>query len=122
MNDTKEIFNLINKSQSICIAGHKAPDGDCIGSVMALYETLKTLNKDLTVCIDGAIPYNYKAFVDEEIIAKEYNDKKFDLLFILDCSDAERLGKFKNVFENAKKNNMHRPSQNKSKICRYKYN
>lgn len=103
MNDVKEIFNLINNSQNICIAGHKAPDGDCIGSVMALYEFLKPLNKELTVCIDGTIPFNYKTFVDEEIIAKEYDDKEYDLLFILDCSDAERLGKFKGVFNNAKK-------------------
>ncbi len=102
MNDIKEVFNLINNSKSICIAGHKSPDGDCIGSVMALYEILKPLNKDLTVCIDGDIPFNYKAFVDEEIITKECNNK-FDLLFILDCSDADRLGRFKEVFENAEK-------------------
>lgn len=103
MNDVKEVFNLINNSQNICIAGHKAPDGDCIGSVMALYEFLKPLNKNLTVCIDGNIPFNYKPFVEENVIAKEYDNREFDLLFILDCSDAERLGKFKDVFRNAKK-------------------
>lgn len=103
MNDVKEVFNLINNSQNICIAGHKAPDGDCIGSVMALYEFFKPLNKNLTVCIDGNIPFNYKPFVKEDVIAKEYDNREFDLLFILDCSDAERLGKFKDVFQNAKK-------------------
>lgn len=103
MNDVKEVFNLINNSKNICIAGHKAPDGDCIGSVMALYEFLKPLNKELTVCIDGTIPFNYKTFVNEEIIAKEYSNNEFDLLFVLDCSDKERLGKFKEVFDNAKK-------------------
>lgn len=103
MNDVKEIFNLINNSKNICIAGHKAPDGDCIGSVMALYEFLKPLNKNLTVCIDGIIPFNYKSFVPDDVIAQDYDNKEFDLLFILDCSDAERLGKFKYVFNNAKK-------------------
>ena len=103
MNDVKEVFNLINSSQNICIAGHKAPDGDCIGSVMALYEFLKPFNKNLTVCIDGIIPFNYKTFVDEDVIAKEYDNNEFDLLFVLDCSDAERLGKFKDVLKNAKK-------------------
>lgn len=103
MNDVKEVFNLINSSQNICIAGHKAPDGDCIGSVMALYEFLKPFNKNLTVCIDGIIPFNYKTFVDEDVIAKEYDNNEFDLLFLLDCSDAERLGKFKDVLKNAKK-------------------
>ena len=103
MNDVNEIFNLIDNSYKICIAGHKTPDGDCIGSVMALYDTLKPLNKDLTVCIDGAIPFNYKAFLDENIIAKEYDNEEFDLLFILDSSDEKRLGKFENILNNAKK-------------------
>jgi phosphoesterase RecJ-like protein len=103
MNDVKEVFNLINSSNNICIAGHKAPDGDCIGSVMALYHFLKPLNKELTVCIDGLIPFNYKPFVDEEIIAKELPNNEFDLLIVLDCSDAERLGKFRGAFELAKK-------------------
>lgn len=103
MNDVKEVFSLINNSTNICIAGHKAPDGDCIGSVMALYELLKPLNKNLTVYIDGIIPFNYKPFVDENVIKKEYNNKEFDVLVILDCSDSERLGKFKDVFLNAKK-------------------
>ena len=86
-NDVKEVFNLINISQNICIAGHKAPDGDCIGSVMALYEFLKPCNKNLTICIDGTIPFNLRPFVRQGIIADEYDNKEFDLLFILDCSD-----------------------------------
>ena len=51
MNDVNEIFNLINNSYKICITGHKSPDGDCIGSVMALYHFLKPFKKDLTVFI-----------------------------------------------------------------------
>lgn len=103
MNDVKEVFNLINNSKNICIAGHKAPDGDCIGSVMALYESLKTFKKELTICIDGSIPYNYKSLVNESLIAKDVENSEFDLLIVLDCSDAERLGKFNDIFKKAKK-------------------
>ena len=102
MNDREKVFNLINNSQNICIAGHKAPDGDCIGSVMALYHFLRPLGKELTLLIDGTIPYNYKQFADEEAIAKTYDNKRFDLLFVLDCSDVERLGKFQDVLQYAK--------------------
>lgn len=96
-----EMFNIIDKCEKICIAGHKAPDGDCIGSVMALYEILKPY-KNLTVCIDGNIPYNYKEFIDESILMTEYNKEKYDVLITLDCSDVQRLGKFSDVFYNAK--------------------
>lgn len=101
MNNVKEIFELINNSNKICISGHKAPDGDCIGSVMALYSFLKPFNKDVTVLLDGTIPFNYKEFVDENIISKAYNGEKFDLLFVLDSSDEKRLGKFEDVLNNS---------------------
>ncbi len=104
-NKVKEIFEIINNSDNICITGHKAPDGDCIGSVMALYEFLKPLNKNVTVYIDGLIPFNYKTFVKDGVIMKEkeYDNIVYDVLFILDCSDAERLGKFKDIINHAKK-------------------
>ena len=97
------MFDIVDHSKDICIVGHKSPDGDCIGSVMALYEFLKPMNKDLTVCIDGSIPFNLKPFVDEKIIAENYDGKKFGVLFLLDCSDAGRLGKFRDVLNNAEK-------------------
>lgn len=103
LNNVNEIFDIIDKSNNICIAGHKAPDGDCIGSVMALYEFLKPMNKNLSVCLDGAIPYNYKSFVDEEVLSKGYDGSNYDVVIILDCSDKERLGKFSDILNNAKK-------------------
>ena len=103
LNDVQELFEIIEKSNDICIVGHKAPDGDCIGSVMALHAFLKPMNKNLTVCIDGSIPYNYKAFVDESILLDDYDGKKFDVVIILDCSDSQRLGKFSEVLNNTKK-------------------
>lgn len=103
MNDVKEIFSLIDKSYKICIAGHKAPDGDCIGSVMALYHFLKPLNKKVTIMIDGKIPFNYASFVDESILEKSYDNEEFDLLFVLDSSDRKRLGIFEGVLKNAKR-------------------
>jgi len=103
MNDVKEIFEIINNSDNICITGHKAPDGDCIGSAMALYEFLKPLNKNVAVYIDGSIPFNYKPFEKEGLIMKEYDNTEYDVLFILDCSDADRLGKFKDIINHAKK-------------------
>ena len=100
LNSINEMFSIIDKSCNICIAGHKAPDGDCIGSVMTLYEILKP-NKNLTVCIDGSIPYNYKEFIDESILLSEYEGSKFDAVITVDCSDAQRLGKFSDILNNA---------------------
>lgn len=103
----EKIFEIIENPQNICVAGHKAPDGDCIGSVMALYEFLKVLNKDVTICIEGDIPYNYKYFVDDVDIKSsvdEIHDKinDFDVLFVLDCGDEKRLGEFQYLLNKTK--------------------
>lgn len=102
-NDVKKIFDIIDKSDNICIAGHKAPDGDCIGSVMTLYEFLKPMQKNVTVCLDGSIPYNYKTFLDEGVLSQAYDGSKYDVVVVFDCSDTDRLGKFRNILDNTKK-------------------
>lgn len=103
-NNIKEFFNEVNNSDKICVIGHIAPDGDCIGSVMALYEFLKTeYDKDVCFGFDGKIPYNFKSYIDEKLILADFDDKKFDLLIVLDCGDEERLGKYKSLIPNSKK-------------------
>ena len=103
-NNIKEFYNIIDSSYKICIIGHVAPDGDCIGSVMALYEFLiSSCNKEVFIGFDGKIPYNYKNYVNEDLILSDFEDKKFDLTVVLDCSDQGRLGKYECVIPNSKK-------------------
>ena len=41
---TKEIFNnSIREAGSICILGHVSPDGDCIGSTLAVYNYIRNM-------------------------------------------------------------------------------
>lgn len=103
-NNIEQLFDIIEKSKEICIIGHIAPDGDCIGSVMALYEFLKeNYKKEVYVGFDGKIPYNLEKYVDNNLILSNYENKKFDLTVVLDCSDKERLGKYKCVISNSSK-------------------
>lgn len=103
-SSVKELFNDIEKSDKICIIGHVAPDGDCIGSVMALYEFLNSeYNKEISFGFDGKIPYNFKDYVDDDLILSDFEDKKFDLLIVLDCGDDGRLGKYKCLISNSNK-------------------
>ncbi len=103
-NNISEFFYAIDNSDKICVIGHVAPDGDCIGSVMALYEFLNaTYDKEVYVGFDGKIPYNFKKYIDENLILSNFENEKFDLTVVLDCSDKERLGKYECVIANSKK-------------------
>ena len=41
MTEVKNIINWIGDAKTVGISGHVRPDGDCIGSCLALYTYLK---------------------------------------------------------------------------------
>ena len=57
-----QIKKLVESASKIVITSHKSPDGDSIGSSVALYLTLKALGKDVTICHPDPFP-NYLAWV-----------------------------------------------------------
>ncbi len=99
-----ELFEYIKNADKICLVGHISPDGDCIGSVMALYDYVKNnLKKDVCVAFDGDIPFNYTYYLSNAIEFSGSNTEEFDLTIVLDCGDDDRLGINKCVVLNAKK-------------------
>lgn len=90
----------IEKSKSIVILTHDIPDGDAVGSSLALYLGLKQLGKNA----DVVIPKYSKTFTSLpgiEEIKKEGKKENYDLAIALDCGDVKRLNGFANYFEDA---------------------
>ena len=94
------IIEEIDKAESIVILTHEMPDGDAIGSSLALYNGLKQIGKDADVIIPeysnvfGFLPNSCE-------IKKEGKQDKYDLAIALDCGDIKRLNGFANYFEDA---------------------
>lgn len=101
-NKILQFHKTILESKKICLLSHKNPDGDSLGSIFAIHEYLKSLNKNVDIFIDGKIPYNYKFIIPENTINYTYNDTDYDTTIILDCGDIQRLGKFKNILNKSK--------------------
>jgi len=100
MNIQKKIVNQILKSNNIVITSHKSPDGDSIGSSMALFQFCKKLGKNVLVCHPDPAP-KFLLWVDDvsEILNFEEDKEelknqinKADLIFSLDYNDPSRLG------------------------------
>ena len=91
--------------RTVGIAGHVRPDGDCVGSTLALYNYIKNYYPTLEVTLFlEPIPNIFK-FLNrsEEIVNTPDTDvSQFDLFFALDCGDTGRLGSFAGFFLNAK--------------------
>jgi bifunctional oligoribonuclease and PAP phosphatase NrnA len=89
MNDIK---NKIMESDRIAITFHVSPDGDSLGSSLALYAALKKLNKDVKIICSDDIPDVYKFLPGIENISKENKlSDGFDLVIVLDCGNKERI-------------------------------
>ncbi len=88
-----EIIKLIKESTNIVILSHISPDGDSIGSSLALFNALAKYDKKATFILDDEIPYVYKFLKGANKVEKpNYNDN-FDLVVVLDSGDIGRLGK-----------------------------
>ena len=104
MNDIKKI---LSDSKSIVITTHKSPDGDAIGSSLALYHYLKKSNKEVTVMVPDAFPdfLNWMVGVDQIVIYETQMDiadkiiEKSDVIFSLDYNALNRIGELSNPLE-----------------------
>ena len=102
----KEFNSLIESSKSIAISGHIRPDGDCVGSCLAMYNYVATYypSIDVHVYLDP-IPNIFKFLKNADKIEDIHTlseDTVFDLYIALDCSDGGRLGDAYSFFKQAK--------------------
>jgi len=94
------IIEEIDKAKSIVILTHEMPDGDAIGSSLALYAGLKQLGKDADVVIpEYSKTFEFLPNIKE--IKEEGKNENYDLAIALDCGDIKRLNGFASCFENA---------------------
>ena len=60
-----EIAERINQSDKIVVTTHRKPDGDAMGSVVALYRGLQSIGKDVDVLMMGPIEHGLKLIVED---------------------------------------------------------
>lgn len=87
-----EILSSIQKSVKIAILSHVMPDGDSIGSSLALLSTLKQMGKESKFILDDPVPPIYQFLKGADAVESSQSLEDFDLVIALDCGDIERLG------------------------------
>ena len=89
----QQTTELIKKSQKILITTHVNPDGDGLGSVIALALSLKKLKKDITIACSGDVPAMFQFLNGIEMVDTKFSGTK-NLIITLDTSsvEVEKLG------------------------------
>ncbi|NPA12876.1 MAG: bifunctional oligoribonuclease/PAP phosphatase NrnA [Aquificae bacterium] len=86
----KTINRLAKENGEILLLTHQNPDGDGIGSMIALYRFLKKKGKNVRMAMKDDLPYIYDFLPDVDKIEKLPLNHQFDLAVILDAAGIYR--------------------------------
>lgn len=90
-----ELKQIIDKCNNLLIISHILPDGDNIGSVIAMSLVLKAQEKNVTAVVNGEMPpyYTFLEGASALVPPDALTEAPFDCILCLDMSDKARGGK-----------------------------
>ncbi len=87
-----EIIEAIRGSEEFLLLTHVSPDGDALGSLVALGRVLSSLGKSRHLLLPGVIPPEYSFLaLAEEISESPPARERWEVVFLLDTPCASRL-------------------------------
>ncbi|MCR4404218.1 MAG: bifunctional oligoribonuclease/PAP phosphatase NrnA [Candidatus Acetothermia bacterium] len=91
----EEIIDLIKENERFALTTHLSPEGDALGSALALRLILRRLGKEALILLQDAVPQNLRFLKGAEGIRSPKSlPEQFDpeVWFVLDCANLERAG------------------------------
>jgi bifunctional oligoribonuclease and PAP phosphatase NrnA len=89
----EQVAAAVRATQHFVLSSHARPDGDAIGSQLAMAYALDALGKRVTLVNRDPVPSPLKPFPGtDRIIVAERADGEFDASMIMECSSLERTG------------------------------
>ena len=95
MQNYNALLTLFDRYHDFALSTHINPDGDAIGSELALYLFLKRLGKSVKIFNTDIVPRNYKFLPCSENIQDVHAISTYqpEVLVVLDASTLQRIGK-----------------------------
>lgn len=89
----KRVADVIDSSDSFIITCHVRPDGDAMGSILALGLALKDAGRDAIIYTEEPIPRRLAFLPGSELVVNHLSSlpEKF-MLVVLDCNEPTRIG------------------------------
>ncbi len=92
MKISPKLLNVINENKNFLIISHINPEGDAIGSCIALALGLKKIGKSVYILNRDPVPDILKFLPHLNMVSHEIPSREFDVLFVVDCATFERTG------------------------------
>ena len=97
MKTIEELSLKLKKEKSVAIICHVRPDGDTLGSALALFHALNNLGIKAKVFCDDTVPSRFFFLKSAELV-ENVLDGEFSAMLAIDCADITRLGDFYEQF------------------------
>ena len=90
---SQEIATIFRREQSFLVVTHYRPDGDAIGSQLALTLLLQGLGKTVEAWNDDDVPAKFKFLPGAKLVTRPpATPKSFDVVIAIDSSNWQRVG------------------------------
>jgi len=92
-NSVDDIARKLRNCRSVLVTSHINPDGDAIGSLVAMGLALKACGIEATMYNESPIPAVYRFLPSVALINRKLEVQcPFDAAIVLDCGNIERVG------------------------------
>jgi len=92
MGSFNKLKNIIVNCNKFLLIGHENPDGDCLGSLLAFGQYLKSQEKEVTIACKDKTPVVFKFLPEIETIKNDFLMGSYEAIFLLDNGDFKRTG------------------------------
>ncbi|TGE35302.1 bifunctional oligoribonuclease/PAP phosphatase NrnA [Desulfosporosinus fructosivorans] len=90
-NTPEEMIEVIRKAPKVALFSHVSPDGDCIGSMLAIGLALEKMGKEVSLYNPNPVP-SYLAFLPgSSRISQALPSPQAKVLLFVDCTDLGRV-------------------------------
>ncbi|MBX5440884.1 MAG: bifunctional oligoribonuclease/PAP phosphatase NrnA [Solirubrobacteraceae bacterium] len=89
----QQVLDEIRAGERFLVVTHENPDGDALGSLVAMHALLKALGKDCLMYLSPAdfpLPYEYRFFRFDDLVTAQPPDLATRTTIFLDCGNVDR--------------------------------
>lgn len=98
MISLSELSSKLKKETRVALISHVRPDGDTLGSALALKLALNSLGISAEVVCSDPVPSRF-LFLNAALAVKSVLDGEYSAIIAIDCADLTRLGDFAAQFD-----------------------
>lgn len=92
-NSLEAISKVFREKDRFLIACHENPEGDAIGSELALALALRKMGKTATVLNADPVPFNLRFLPGADSVLGEEDGSRYEVAVVVDCGSSGRTGR-----------------------------